>query len=59
MNLTEFEQHVFDAALGSSICDIPVLHRLTATSVNLRIGSHTFTAPYNPCHSVYAASFVQ
>ena len=37
MNLTEFEQHVFDAALGSSICDIPVLHRLTATSVNLRI----------------------
>ena len=36
MNLNEFEQHIFDVALGSSICDIPTLYRLTATSVNLR-----------------------
>ena len=37
MNLNEFEQHVYDVALGSSLCDIPTLHRLTATSVNLRV----------------------
>jgi hypothetical protein len=37
VNLLEFEQRVFDVALGSPICDIPTLQRLTATSVNLRI----------------------
>jgi hypothetical protein len=37
VTLNEFEQHVYEVALGSSICDIPTLQRLTATSVNLRI----------------------
>ena len=37
MNLSEFEQRVFDVALASSICSIPTLHRLTSSSVNLRM----------------------
>ena len=37
MTLSEFERQVFKVALASSICDIPVVRRLTATSINLRV----------------------
>jgi hypothetical protein len=37
VKLSEFEQLVFDVALVSPLCDIPTLHRLTTTSINLRI----------------------
>lgn len=37
MTLAEFEQKVFAAALGSTICDIPVIRRLTPTTINLRV----------------------
>jgi len=37
VTLAEFQQQVFDVAIASSICDIPVIRRLTPTSINLRI----------------------
>lgn len=37
MTLFEFEQQVFQIALASQVCDIPVVRRLTATSINLRV----------------------
>lgn len=37
MTLDEFQRRVFDGAISSPICDIPVARRITATSVNLRI----------------------
>lgn len=37
MTLTEFEDQVFAAALNSPICDIPVVRRLTATAISLRV----------------------
>jgi hypothetical protein len=38
MTLAEFEEQVFAVALRSSICDIPAVRRLTATSISLRVG---------------------
>ena len=37
MTLAEFEQQVFATALASPVCGIPVVRRLTPTSINLRI----------------------
>ncbi len=37
MTLAEFEQQVFSTALASPVCGIPVVRRLTPTSINLRI----------------------
>lgn len=41
MTLIEFEQQVFAVAMASSICDIPMVRRLTATSINLRLNVTT------------------
>lgn len=41
MTLTEFEQQVFAAALASPICDIPIVRRLTPTTINLRLSITT------------------
>ncbi len=35
--LAEFERLVVEAALVCPICDIPLIRRLTATAINLRI----------------------
>jgi hypothetical protein len=37
MTLAEFEQQVFAVAIASPICDIPVVRRLTPTTINLRL----------------------
>jgi hypothetical protein len=37
MILAEFEHLVVEAALASPICDIPLIRRLTATAINLRM----------------------
>jgi hypothetical protein len=37
MTLIEFEQQVFAVAIASPICGIPLVRRLTPTSINLRI----------------------
>lgn len=37
MTLTEFERQAFAIALASPICGIPVVRRLTSTSINLRV----------------------
>jgi hypothetical protein len=37
VTLSEFEQQVFAAATVSPICGIPIVRRLTATSISLRI----------------------
>ena len=37
MTLGDFEQKVFSAAIASPICCVPVVRRLTATSIGLRI----------------------
>ncbi len=41
MTLVEFEQQVFAVAMASSICDIPIVCRLTPTSINLRVNVTT------------------
>ncbi len=41
MTLVEFEQQVFAVAMASSICDIPIVRRLTPTSINLRLNVTT------------------
>ncbi len=41
MTLVEFEQQVFAVAMASSICDIPIVYRLTPTSINLRVNVTT------------------
>ncbi len=37
MTLAEFQRNVFDVAMASPICGIPIVRRLTATSINLRV----------------------
>jgi len=37
MTLAEFERQVFAVATASPICGIPVVRRLTPTSINLRL----------------------
>jgi len=37
MTLAEFERQVFAVAVASPVCGIPVIRRLTATSINLRL----------------------
>jgi hypothetical protein len=37
MTLTEFERQVYAVAATSPICGVPLLRRLTPTSVNLRL----------------------
>jgi hypothetical protein len=37
MTLAEFQRHVFDVAMASPICGIPIVRRLTTTSINLRV----------------------
>lgn len=39
MTLVEFEQEIFTVALSSSVCDIPVVRRLTPSAINLRINT--------------------
>jgi hypothetical protein len=41
MTLAEFEHEIFAVALDSAICDIPVIRRLTATTINLRVAITT------------------
>ncbi len=41
MTLVEFEQQIFAVAMVSSICDIPIVCRLTPTSINLRVNVTT------------------
>ena len=41
MTLAEFEQQVFAVAMASPICGIPIVRRLTPTSINLRISVST------------------
>jgi hypothetical protein len=38
MTLAEFEAEVYSVALGSTICDIPTVRRITSTSITLRVG---------------------
>jgi hypothetical protein len=38
VTLAEFEAEVYAVALGSTICDIPMVRRITSTSISLRIG---------------------
>ena len=37
MTLVEFERRVFAVALASPVCGVPILRRLTPTSINLRL----------------------
>jgi len=37
MTAEQFQHEIFECALNSPICDIPIVRRITATSVNLRI----------------------
>jgi hypothetical protein len=37
MTLDEFQRQVYSAAAASPICDIPLVWRLTSTSIKLRI----------------------
>jgi hypothetical protein len=37
VTLVEFEQQVFAVALNSPICGVPLVRRLTPTSINLRL----------------------
>lgn len=37
MTLEEFQRQVFVAAISSPVCDIPLVRRLTPTSVNIRL----------------------
>jgi hypothetical protein len=41
VTLAEFERQVFEVAMASSICSIPVVRRLTPTSINLRLSVAT------------------
>ena len=41
MTLAEFERQVFSAALNSPLCTVPVVRRLTVTSISLRVGLTT------------------
>lgn len=38
MTLVEFEKQIITAAVASSICDIPIVVRVTPTAIKLRIG---------------------
>ncbi len=38
MTLEEFERRIITVAVASSICDIPIVVRLTPTAIKLRIG---------------------
>ncbi|MCB0255055.1 MAG: hypothetical protein KDI55_15140 [Anaerolineae bacterium] len=37
MTLDEFQRQVFAVAISSPICEIPIVRRTSATSINLRI----------------------
>jgi hypothetical protein len=37
MTLAQFEAQIFAVALDSPVCDIPVVRRLTPTSISLRV----------------------
>jgi hypothetical protein len=37
MTLAEFQRHIYDVALASPICGIPVIRRLSATFINMRV----------------------
>lgn len=37
MTLAEFERQIYAVAAASLICGVPLIRRLTATSINLRI----------------------
>jgi hypothetical protein len=37
MTLAEFEEQIFAVALDSPVCDIPLVRRLTPTSIGLRV----------------------
>ncbi len=41
MTLVEFEKDVYAAALASNICGVPLVRRLTATAINIRINITT------------------
>lgn len=37
MTVDQFQHEVFESAFNSPLCEIPIVRRVTATSVNLRI----------------------
>ena len=37
MSINEFQHQVFEIALSSVICDIPIVRRVSPTSINIRI----------------------
>jgi hypothetical protein len=62
MTLADFEQQVFAGAMVSSLCGIPVLRRLSATSINRRIDLATggfIDAFYNEQTGTAAFALIQ
>jgi len=37
VNIPEFQHQIYEIALSSAICDIPLVRRISPTSINLRI----------------------
>jgi len=37
VNIPEFQYHIYEVAFSSAICDIPLVRRISPTSINLRI----------------------
>ncbi len=37
MNISEFQHRIFEISLSSAICDIPIVRRISPTSINLRV----------------------
>ena len=62
MTLAEFERQIFATAADSSVCGIPVVRRLTPTSISLRIAVTTdgfVDAFYNEQTGTMAYALIQ